>query len=358
MKNSLALSLLALLTFAPEARGQGDAVDTYVRAFIKKRSIPSAAIAVVQRGRVVKLAGYGESNLELHTAATGHSIFEIGSITKQFTATAILMLMEEGKLTLDDSLSRYLPEIPESWRAIRLRHLLTHTSGLHDWEGDSTFSYRREYTLPEFIAFVARHPLDFAPGSKFAYTNSAFPLLGIVVERVSGISIEQFVTQRIFAPAGMKESRFRRVSELVPNRASGYVELDSVLYNGEPLRPAILAANGLVLSSASDMARWSSALFDGKLLKASSLALMTTPTRFDDGTRFDAGGIGWFFGAANGHRLMVHNGSTVAGFSSVIYRYPDDALSVVVLLNIDRFDAVNVLATGVAGRYVAGIGGK
>src|SRR5205823_1922618 len=150
--------------------------------FIRRRNIPSAAIAVVHHGRVAKSAGYGLANLELEVAATAHSVFEIGSMTKQITAEAVMMLVEDGKLRLDDPLSRYLPGLPENWNVIRLRYLLTHTSGLHDWYGDSAFSYRREFTTAEFIAFVARHPLDFSPGSRFAYRNRAYPLLGTVLE--------------------------------------------------------------------------------------------------------------------------------------------------------------------------------
>ena len=344
--------LLALLSLAAPADAQTDSVDAFVRDFIRRHDIPAAAVSVVHRGKVTKAAGYGVANLELGVAATGHSVFEIGSITKQITAAAVLMLVEDGKLGLDDPLARYVTGLPEGWSGIRLRHLLTHTSGLHDWEGDTAFSLRREYTAAEFIAFVARHPLDFPPGSRFAYSNSAYPLLGMVVERVSGVPYERFVADRVFTPAGMRESRFRRAEEVVPHRASGYVDRDGVLMNGEPLRPAILAPNGLILSTAADMARWSIALTSGTLLQRASVNAMTTPVRLNDGSSFNAAGIGWFFDGFRGHRMMLHNGSTAAGFSSVIYRYPDDDLSVVVLLNIDRFDIVNVLATSVAGFYV------
>lgn len=346
--------LLAMLSLAHPVGAQADSVDAFVRDFIQRRNIPAAAISVVHHGRVVKAAGYGVANLELGVPATAHSVFEIGSITKQFTAEAVMMLVEEGKLRLDDSLSRYVSGLPDAWSGIRLRHLLTHTSGLHDWEGDTAFSLRREYTPAEFIAFVARHPLDFPPGSRFAYTNSAYPLLGMVIEKVSGFPYERFVRERILAPAGMVETRFRHAAEVVPNRASGYAERDGVLVNGEPLRPSVLAANGLILSTAADMARWNIALTKGALVTPASVTAMTTPTRFNDGSTFGVG-IGWFLDEFRGHRMMLHNGSTAAGFSSVVYRYPDDGLSVVVLLNIDRWNAVNVLATNVASFYVPGL---
>lgn len=348
----LLTSFAVLHGFASVIRAQtGDAADSLVRAFTAQRNIPSAAIAVVRKGRVVKAAGYGTANLELRVPATAHTVYEIGSITKQFTAEAVMMLVDEGKLALDDSLARYLPEIPTAWRGIRLRHLLTHTSGLHDWESDSSLSFRREYTTSEFIALVAAHPLDFAPGARFAYTNSAYPLLGRVIERVTGVPYERFVAERIFVPAGMTETRFRHNARLVPNRASGYVERDGTLMNGEPLRPAILVPNGGIQSTATDVARWMIALASDRLVRPSTLATMTTPTRLDDGSAIGVG-IGWFLAKADGHRVAVHNGSTAAGYSSVVYRYLDDDVGVVVLFNIDRFDAVNVLALSLARLYL------
>jgi CubicO group peptidase (beta-lactamase class C family) len=346
--------IATLLAVGQVGAQQVDSVDAFVRDFIRRHNVPGAAVSVVHHGRVVKAAGYGVANLELNVPATEHSVFEIGSMSKQVSAEAVMMLVEEGKLRLDDPLSNYLTGLPQEWSGIRLRHLLTHTSGLHDWEGDTAFSYRREYTTAEFIAFVARHPLDFQPGSRFAYTNSAFPLLGKVVEKVSGVTYERFVTERIFKPAGMVETRLRHPAEVVPNHTSGYVDHDGVFENGEPLRPAILAPNGGVLSTAADMARWNIALTTGALVKPATMDLMTTPIRFNDGSSF-SGGIAWFLDEFRGHHMMLHNGSTVAGYSSVIYRYLDDDLSVVVLFNVDRWNAVNVLATNVASFYVPGL---
>ncbi|MEP7344933.1 MAG: serine hydrolase domain-containing protein [Gemmatimonadaceae bacterium] len=345
---------VVMASLASQAKAQSDSVDAFVRAYIQRHNIPAAAISVVHHGRIVKATGYGVANLELNVPATEHSVFEIGSMSKQISAEAVMMLVEEGKLGLDDPLSQHLTGIPEAWSGIKIRHLLTHTSGLHDWEGDTAFSYRREYTPADFIALVARHPLDFSPGTKFAYTNSAFPLLGIVVEKVSGMPYKRFVTERIFKPAGMIETRFRNQAEVVPNHAAGYVDNNGVFENGEPHRPSILAPNGGVLSTASDMARWNIALSSGTLLKKATAQQMLVPVRFNDGSSF-SGGIAWFLDEYRGHHMVLHNGSTVAGFSSVIYRYLDDDLSVVVLLNIDRWNAVNVLAVNVASFYVSGL---
>jgi CubicO group peptidase (beta-lactamase class C family) len=353
--NAFFLSVIATLSLGRQVGAQQtDSVDAFVRDFIRRHQVPAAAISVVHHGRVVKAAGYGVSNLELNVAATEHSVFEIGSMSNQVSAEAVMMLVEDGKLALDDPLSKYLTGLPQEWRGIRLRHLLTHTSGLPDWEADTAFSYRREYTTAEFVAFVARHPLDCPPGTRFAYTNSAFPLLGKVIETVASVPYEHFVTERILKPAGMVETRFRHAKDVVPNHAAGYVDRDGVFENGEPLRPAILAPNGGVLSTAADMPRWNIALTNGTLVKPPTMVLMTTPIRFNDGSSF-SGGIAWFLDEFRGHRMVLPNGSTVAGYSSVIYRYVDDDLSVVVLLNIDRWNAVTVLATNVASFFVPGL---
>lgn len=348
------LPLLLVATLATAAQPQGDSVDAYVRGFMERRKIPGAAVSVVHHGKIVKAAGYGMANLELNVPATEHSVFEIGSISKQFCAEAVMMLVADGRIALDDPLRRYLPEVPEAWSGITIRHLLTHTSGLRDWEGDSAFSYRREYTTSEFIAFVARHPLDFAPGSRFAYTNSAFPLLGKVVEKVTGVSYERFVAERIFRPAGMVETYFKHHANIVPNHTGGYVDEGGTLVNGEPLRPVILAPNGGIMSTATDMARWHIALSNGTLLTPATMAAMLVPVRLNDGSVF-SGGIAWFLDEFRGHRFVLHNGSTVAGYSSVVYRYLTDDLSVTILFNIDRWNAVNVLAINVASFFVPGL---
>jgi len=351
---SAILILVATAAWTP-AVSPDAAIDEFVRAYIKRHAVPSAAIAVVRDSRIVKATGYGIADLELDVPATDRSLYEIGSITKQFTAEAVMALVEEGKLGLDDPIARHLPGTPPAWSAITIRHLLSHTSGLHDWEAAGAFSYRREYTPQEFIDLVARDPLDFAPGERYAYTNSSHPLLGLIVERVSGKSYEQFVAERIFKPAGMTDTRFRHPEEIVPRRAAGYVDHEGTLQNGEPLRPRIIAPNGGIMSSATDMAKWQIALGGGVLLKRATLDQMWAPIRLNSGKPFNNVGLAWFIESFRGHRYVVHNGSTAGGYSSVIYRYLDDGLAVVVLMNVDRWNVVNVLATRIANFYIPGL---
>src|SRR4051812_14719870 len=224
------LLLIALLA----AQTQG--LDDSVRAFMARRNIPGAAIAVVKDGRIVKSSGYGTASLELGVPATDSTVFEIGSISKQFAAEAIMLLVEDGKLRLDDPISKYL-KIPEAWSAITIRHIVNHTSGLKDWDGGPDFSYARNYSAEEFIAIVNRYPLNFPPGDRFAYTSAGYPLLGLIVDSVAREPYERFVERRIFAPARLTATRFKHPNDLVRNRSGGYVDSTGVMQNGEPGRP-------------------------------------------------------------------------------------------------------------------------
>jgi CubicO group peptidase (beta-lactamase class C family) len=333
---------------------QADEVDTYAAAFIDKHKIPGLSLAVVQGGKLVKAAGYGFANLELKAAATAETAWEIGSITKHFTAQAVMLLVQDDKLTLGDTLGQRLDGVPPPWEPLTLRQLLTHTSGLKDWETEGLLNFRREYTDAEYIALMSPFALDFKPGERWSYTNTAYPLLGMVIARVSGKPYDEFVTERIFNPMGMSASRFSHPLEIVPHRASGYVEEGGRLRKGEPLRPRIVEPNGAVLSSVLDLARWARAFEAGALLRRESLIQMMTPVRLDDGSTFPSG-LGIFATQFRGHRLLLHNGSTPGGFSSVFYHYPDDKLTVFVLCNIDRGDAVNKIATRAASFFVPGL---
>jgi hypothetical protein len=179
--------IIVLAIAAPGAvEARADRVDDYVRAQMKSRNLPGLSLAVVVRGKVAKTEGYGVASLELDVPATRETVYEIGSISKQITADAILLLVEAGKVQLDDPISRYLDDPPAAWAPITVRHVLTHTSGLADFDsGQIGFSCRREYSAREFVELLGRQPLQFAPGERWRYTN-AFPLLGMVVERASG----------------------------------------------------------------------------------------------------------------------------------------------------------------------------
>jgi CubicO group peptidase (beta-lactamase class C family) len=346
-----------LLAAASAAAGSAaDPVDGYVRAEMKARGIPGLSLAVVKGGQVVKSEGYGVASLELDASATRDTIYEIGSISKQIAANAILLLVEDGKIRLDDPVSSYLDNPPARWAPITIRHVLTHTAGLADFDtGDIGFSYRREYSAREFVDLLGRQPLQFAPGERWNYTN-AFPLVGMVVERAAGQPYVDFVEKRIFAALGLRSARFKRAGDVVPHRADGYLLKNGEYTHGESARPMIIAANGGVMMSVADFAAWDIALTSGRLLKPESMAAMTSPVRLTSGKTVSHG-LGWFMDTFNGHEFGAHWGTTVAGYSAVIRRYVNDGVTVIVLANVDEGGgfAVDAISKGVANIYVPGV---
>ena len=332
-----------------------DPVDDYIRSQLKPRNLPGVSLAVVKDGRIVKAAGYGLASLELNVPASEHTVYEIGSISKQFAADAILLLVEDGKVRLDDPIARYLERTPPAWSAITVRHVLTHTAGLADFDtGDIGFSYRREYTANEFVDLLGKPPLDFAPGERWNYTNG-FPLLGMVVERASGMPYVDFVRTRIFTPFGLESARFKSATEVVPHRADGYLFKNGVYQHGETLRPMIIAPNGGVLINAIDFAKWDIAITQGKLLRPASVREMTTPVRLNDG-RTVSHGLGWFIDTFAGHEFGAHWGTTVTGHSSVIRRYTKDGVTVIMLANLDDGGfGIDAMSKRIADMYVPGV---
>jgi D-alanyl-D-alanine carboxypeptidase len=312
-----------------------DGIDDIVNAAMKKRQIPGLSLAVIQDGKIVKAAGYGMANLELNVAASKDTVYEIGSISKQFASEAVMLLVEDGKIGLDDPIDKYLPaNAPDSWKAITVRQMLNHTAGLKDWTEIKEFSYRREYTAGEFIDLVKGAPLQYSPGTNWAYTNTGPPLMGIIVEKASGMPYEQFVTERILKPLAFPTIRFRRQDEIVPNRASGYALKDGKYSNGEPFRPHVIAPSGGVMASVVDLAGWFTAVLDGKLVKPASVAQMLAPVKLPDGRHVNHG-FAFFTDSFNGHRMIFHHGSTVGGFGSVVRYYPKEKLTIAVMGNVE-----------------------
>lgn len=353
--------LMGLVLLFAAGQTLADGIDDLVNTQLKKRQIPGVSLAVLKDGKVIKAAGYGFANVELNVPATKDTVYEIGSISKQVASEAVMLLVEDGKLSLDDPINKYLPDnAPDSWKAITLRQLLNHTAGLKDWTEIKEFSYRREYTGEEFIDLVKGAPLQYVPGTSWAYTNTGPPLLGIIVERASGVPYEQFVTERVFKPMGFSTFRFRRQDEIVPNRASGYQLADGKLKNGEPFRPRVIAPSGGVLASAVDLAGWFTAVLEGKLVKRASLDQMLAPVRLADGRRVTHG-FAFFTDSFNGHKMIFHHGSTVGGFGSVVRYYPNEKLTVAVIGNVEdggwgpEYISLRVANFYIPGAYLGGL---
>ncbi len=341
----LSLSLLLCLS----ASAHADKVDDFVNAQIRERNIPGLSIAVVRDGQVVKAQGYGLANVELNAPATADTIYQSGSVGKQFTATLVMMLVEDGKLKLDESIRTYMPEAPATWQGIRIRHLLTHTAGVSNKLYDD-LDMRQDYTEEELFKRIAELPLDFQPGEKWNYSNCGYVTLGILIHRVSGKFYGDLLRERIFEPLGMTTARIISEADIVPNRAAGYLLQDGKLRNQTWVSPSLnTTADGALYLTVLDMAKWDAALYTEKLLKKSSLDLMWTPVKLNDG-RTAPYGFGWFLGQVNGHRLIQHGGAW-QGFNADIARYVDDKLTVIVMAN-RAGAAPDAIERGISGLYV------
>lgn len=300
-----------------------------------KPDLPGAAVIVVRDGQVVFRKGYGMASLELGVPIEPDMIFRIGSITKQFTAVATLMLAEQGKLSLSDEITRFLPDYPVNGKKITIEHLLTHTSGIKSYTSLPEWLplWRKDLSLTELIAIFRDKPLDFAPGESWSYNNSAYVLLGAIIEKASGQSYQDFIEQRIFAPLGMKHSFYDRTERVIRRRVAGYSKGKDGYVNCAYLSMTQPHAAGSLMSSVDDLALWDAALYTERVVKQESLKRAWTPYRLNNGkpTHY---GYGWAMGEWEGHRFITHDGG-INGFITSGYRFPDDKVYVAVLTNLD-----------------------
>jgi D-alanyl-D-alanine carboxypeptidase len=322
--------LIETVTHAAPASTVPDRVNDFVNAYLKRKQIPGCAVMVRHNGKVALLRGYGIANLEHGVGVTPQTVFQSGSLGKQFTAMAVMILVEDKKLDLDDPISKYL-DVPESWSAIRLRHLLTHTSGLGDYP--EKFSLQQDYTEDDLLKMIKAQPLGFAPGEKWSYSNLGYVALGILIHKVSGQFWGDYLQKHVIEPLGMKHTRAISETDIIPNRAAGYVLKDGALKNQQWVSPSLnKTADGSLYFTAEDLAKWDEALETRGLLSRASYEQMWTPVRLNHDTTAPYG-FGWRIATSDsGHRLLEHGGAW-QGFAAYIGRYPDDRLSVVVLCN-------------------------
>lgn len=326
----LVLALFSSLAFAAD---QASAVDEYIHSEMAKQHIPGLALLVSRGGEIVRAQGYGLANVELQVPVTPETIFQSGSVGKQFTATAVMMLVEEGKIGLEDPLTRYFPDAPAAWKQVTIRELLSHTAGFTDYPKD--FDMRKDYTEAEMLKIVEGIPLAFPPGTSWSYSNLGFLTLGIVIHKVTGEFYGDFLQERIFHPLGMNTTRIISEEDIIPNRAAGYRLVKGELKNQEWVAPKLnTTADGSLYFSILDLAKWDAALYTEKLLKRSSLEQMWTVATLSNGQPNSGHyGFGWSVEAGNGHHLVEHGGAW-QGFKTQISRYIDDKLTVVVLTNL------------------------
>jgi D-alanyl-D-alanine carboxypeptidase len=351
--------LLLLFSAVPAPPARADAIDDYVKVEMERRHIPGLALAVVRNGKVVKQRGYGFANLEHDVPVTPDTVFELASVTKQFTATAIMLLVEEGKVQLDDPVAWHLPRAPETWKAITVRHLLAHTSGLPALEGGfkalRAGGARLNYTTAQLFDAAVKDELSFPAGERFQYSDVGYFLLGMIIESASGRRYRDFLDERFFKPLGMTSTSVLDQSRVLKHRAAGYTLRDNQLVNIRRVVQSEMPSHYGVFSSVKDLVTWDAALAAGKVLKPGSLAEMWTPVRLNYGGSYPYG-FGWVVSEWRGHRWISHSGITGTELS----RFPDDGLTVVVLTNLgyilggQRVDAWG-LTYGVAGRYIKGL---
>ncbi|HJT65494.1 MAG TPA: serine hydrolase domain-containing protein [Pyrinomonadaceae bacterium] len=342
------LPLLLLLSITCLAQdGVSSKIDEYIRAEMQAQKIPGLSLAVIKNGEIVLAKGYGLANVEHQVPVKPETVFQSGSMGKQFTATAVMMLVEEGKLSLDDRITKFFPDAPDTWRNITVRHLLTHTSGMGDYPDD--FDLRRDYTEDELVQRIKTIPLAFQPGEKWSYSNLAYVTLGVLIHKVSGKFYGDFLQERVFKPLGMTTARVISEADIVPNRAAGYRLVDGELKNQDWVSPTLnTTADGALYLTVYDMAKWDAALYTEKLLKRSSLDQMWIAVKLNDGKTFPYG-FGWALGEIRGHRIVEHGGAW-QGFKSQISRYVDDKLTVVVFANQARANPAKI-AHGVAALF-------
>ncbi|MFM9905181.1 MAG: serine hydrolase domain-containing protein [Pyrinomonadaceae bacterium] len=309
-------------------------VDAFVRSKMAEHHIPGLSLAVVRDGKIVLVKGYGVSNLELNTPATSRTRYSLFSITKTFTAVAVMMLVESGSVALDDPISKYLPDLPVAWREVKIRHLLSHTSGIEGFRdhigklGDQT----ADHTQKELIGLTASLPLQFEPGSKWDYSDTNFYLLGMLIEKVTGKPYEHFLRKRIFDPLKMSDTRVDSISDIIPNRASGYVWDKTRFVNAKPYSPTITFSTAGLSSTVLDLAKWDAALYTDKLLKKDTLNEMFSYTKLNSGEMISNTGIGFGLSPFRGHRRAGHVGSG-EGFATSMSRFLNDKVTVILLSN-------------------------
>jgi CubicO group peptidase (beta-lactamase class C family) len=319
--------VLALGTAIPcVAQDAAQRMDQVVQSFVDAEQF-TGSVLVARADAVIFKKSYGFANLEWNIPNAPDTKFRLGSITKEFTAAAILLLEERGKLKLQDPLKQYLPDIPEAWNSITLHQLLTHTSGITEIVALPGFeTIQLSPTTPEkTLALLRDRPLDFAPGEKFSYSNSGYIVLGAVIEKASGQSYEQFLRENIFTPLGMNDSGYDWNASIITHRASGYAPGANGLSNAGFVNMSIPFAAGGLYSTVEDLLRWKRAMFSNTLLFAESVRKMTTPEKFDYG-------MGLMMMTSRGRPVIQHGGA-IDGFKAFLVYYPQDGVIVVALAN-------------------------
>ncbi|HTD98525.1 MAG TPA: serine hydrolase domain-containing protein [Mucilaginibacter sp.] len=323
----------------------GEKTDKYIRLMMSKKHIPGLSVVILKKGQILKIQSYGLANIETRSPATAQTVYKLGSLSKQFIAAAVMLLEQSGKVNLDSPINAYLDSLPSAWQGIRVRNLLTHTSGLVRDAPD--FDPLKVRSLNEDIKAIYLLPLDFAPGAQWDYSNMNYYVLAAIIEKVTGANWAVWISKHVFDPSGMNQTRTCSIIDLIPHRADGYERTSAGWKNAEvwlALRPS-----GAFLSSIADLAKWDCMFYSHTFLTETSKKQMWTAGKLNDGKNAHYG-LGWFIDSVNNH-LRVHHDGGVPGFRSDFERYPDDQFSVIVLTNVGSANAER-MAQNIAGFYM------
>jgi CubicO group peptidase (beta-lactamase class C family) len=347
MKMHLYSAIAFLSLAAIPSMAQADPVDDLVAAELKRGQVPGIAVGVIEHGVLRKVQGYGLANIELLAPVHADTLFKAGATGMQFTAAGILLLAEDGKIDLDDPVSKYLPTLPRTWARVTIRQLLDHTSGV---PATPSGDFQKEYTEAELLAIISGQEINFRPGKRWRFSYTGYVVMGFVIRRVTGENFATYLQKRLFAPAGMV--RVRGIDELaiIPDRASGYEVRDGKLRNAEKISAtANSTADGSLYLSVLDYAAWAQVMTRKAILSPASWERMAQPAQLLDGSRC-AYGLGWYQDGG----VWSHAGSW-QGFQTFALRNPAQDVTVVVLANGEAADAPT-LGRRIAGLWQAGLG--
>ena len=329
MNKLLIFCLLPFLSFA-----QTDSTDIIIKQMMMKQKIVGLSLAVIKNGYPVTNKGYGLANVELNVAVNTETVIRLGSVSKQFFTTAIMKLMEEGKLDIEESIHKYFPGAPETWQPIKIKNLMSHTSGLQR-EGPAYDNFKIQADL-NIIKSAYNLPLLFKPGEKYLYCNLAYFMLAEIIKQVSGMPWQNYIDDKLFKPAGMTNSYLTDFYRIIPNRADGYMHNHDTLINASAMY-AIRPSGGFA-STSSDMIKWEKAITEEKIiLKKDNWEKLWQPfiKTSDKADSKEYYGFGWAIDEYKGHKLIVHGGANI-GFRSVFARFVNDGLSIIILTNTDE----------------------
>jgi len=315
---------------------------------MEQQKIVGLSLAVIKHGKAIVNKGYGLANVELNVPVTSASAIRLGSVSKQFFATAIMKLMEEGKLSIEDSVHQFFPDAPETWRAIKIKHLMSHTSGLQR-EGPAYDNFNIQPDL-NIIKSAYKLPLDFKTGEKYQYCNLAYFMLAEIIKQVSGMPWQDYIHDKLFVPAGMNNTYLTDFYQTIPNRANGYMHRHDTLVNATAMF-AIRPSGGFI-STSSDMIKWEKAIREENIiLKKEHWEKLWQPfiKTSDKPNSKLYYGFGWMINEYKGNKIVFHDGANI-GFRSAFIRYVDQGLSIIILTNTDEAQPASI-ATALADYY-------